>query len=91
MMKSIYLLLALAFTLHLSAQDLSMITGNPQWNYGCYHNNGELYEIAPTHKIEGSFEANGKTYHKLYQIDYLFVDNGAAAFLECLINPVGIR
>ena len=80
--------MALVLSLNLHAHDMSMLSDNPQWWYGFIYNG--CMAGPPFNRIEGSFEANGRTYHKLYQVDIIFVDNGTG-FREAPRYPIGVR
>ena len=74
-----------------TAQDLTMLSGNPQWTYGWFSDN-EFSITEPIAIIQdeyGMIEKDGKLYHKLYQIELLYIENGE--FVYSLFDPVGVR
>lgn len=89
MMKRFYVLLSLVLSLNLHAQNMGMLSGVPQWKY-CFIYNGCM-EVPTFNRIEGAFEANGKTYHKLYQFEMVFVDDETTGFAEYPIYSIGVR
>ena len=90
--RSIILLTLLASLCTVSAQNLEMLSGNPQWMYASYRNN--VFESAvPNAQIDdvrnGFLETNGRKYHKLFQVDCLDTDDGETIY--ALVEPIGVR
>ena len=89
---SLILLALLASVCTMSAQDLEMLSGNPQWTYASYRNN--VFEGAESNAqiddVHGGFlETGGRKYHKLFQVDRLDTDDGEVIF--ALVEPIGAR
>ena len=82
----------LTFSYNTFPQDLTMLSGNPQWWYASSHN-GMMSSIAPVALIDddyaGFLEINGMVYHKMFQIEQLDTDNGETLYAP--IRPLGVR
>jgi hypothetical protein len=74
----------------LHAQKTALFSSNnPQWLYGYVYNG--CVPVPPFNRIDGSFEANGKTYHRLYRVYIYENDNGSGTPYESPTYPVGVR
>lgn len=92
MNKHFFVFVALLTIAHVTtAQDLNMLSGNPQWTYGWFSDN-EFSITLPIAMIQdeyGMIEKDGRSYHQLYQIERLYIDNGEIVY--SLYDPVGVR
>ena len=90
--RSTILLALLASVCTVSAQNLEMLSGDPQWMYARYRNN-EFESAEPNAQIDdvrnGFLETGGRKYHKLFQVDRLDIDDGNT--LYALVEPIGVR
>ena len=90
--RSTILLALLASVCTVSAQNLEMLSGDPQWMYARYRNN-EFESAEPNAQIDdvrnGFLETGGRKYHKLFQVDRLDIDDGNT--LYTLVEPIGVR
>ena len=82
----------MAFVFKVSAQDLAMLSDNPQWKYARYR--GNIFEGAEPNAVindkdNGLQEIGGKKYHILYQVEKLYTDNGEVFF--SLVEPLRVR
>ena len=93
MIKPIFAFIFLLISAHeLMAQNMDMLSGNPQWTYSQYFN-GVLSDIEPYALIDdinnGLTEINGNKYHLLFQVEQLVTDNGEVLFHP--IEPLRVR
>lgn len=86
MKKILLTLFILLLSLNANAQLPSMLSDNAEWYYSeVYKDNagGEL-----THKIHGTFEADGKTYYTLYRV---FSGLSFEGWYQHFTYPIGLR
>ena len=91
--KLLYALLLSSTTIcSTSAQELEMLSGNPQWSYARYyynqHDNTEINTLIDDEHY-GFLESGGKKYHRLYQTELLITDNGEVFVIP--VEPLGVR
>ena len=75
-----------------SAQNLEMLSGNPQWIYATYRNHvfqGAELNAQIDDASNGFLEVGGRKYHRLFQTERLDSDNGEVVLT--LVEPVGVR
>jgi hypothetical protein len=91
-MKKYYLVLCTLLTIVgiTSAQDLTMLSGNPLWTYGCFGNESDI--TVPVAKISDEYglpEKDGRIYHQLFQIERLDIEWGKTVYT--LYSPIAVR
>ena len=87
---SLAIITILASVCMVTAQDLSMLSGDPQWTYGWYSNNEFKFTepIAMIKDENGMLEKDGRIYHQLFQVEQ--VDAlGSTIFIP--YDPIGAR